>query len=62
MTTYPYDGPKIVSATGHAIVIDSISEVFVTIGSIIVKHKAILVLGIAQDCVLGMDFLRKDSQ
>ena len=32
MTTYPYDGPKIDSATGHAIIIDSISEVYITIG------------------------------
>ena len=54
-----YEGPTILSASGHAVKTPMQAEVYFVIGSIIIKHEVILTTGIPHDCVIGMDWLQR---
>ena len=55
----PYVGSEIKSASGHKVHTPMQGDVYLVIGSIILKHKVIITDGMPHDCVLGMDWLER---
>ena len=53
----PYDGPDILSASGHQVDTLMYVEVYFTIGSIIMKHTVVMMEEIPHDCVIGLDWM-----